>query len=149
PVQRVLEYRSDQEPISSMICRRGGLFCLPAGPFGALRADSASCGGHPVQRHQAPNVIGEVLQADLGARPHDADRAHDPAARGTLLRPEYMLDARADFALGAIRPRLRIRQRVVAASAPMNTAPKAASLELRLDLDRTIGAVGEHIGRRV
>ena len=104
------------------------MFCLPAGPFGALRADSASCGGHPVQRHQAPNVVGEVLQADLGARPHDADRAHDPAAYRTLLRSEDMLDARADFALGAVRPRLRIRQRVVAASASMNTLRKPLAL---------------------
>ena len=48
-------------------------------PRGALRADSASCRGHPVQRHEAANIVGEVLQADFGARPHDADRAHDPA----------------------------------------------------------------------
>jgi hypothetical protein len=46
------------------------------------------------------------LQADLGARSHDADGAHNPAARGTLLRSEHMLDASADSApsrLGQIR----------------------------------------------
>src|SRR4051794_27086159 len=37
----------------------------------------------------------------------------------------------------------------VAPSAPMNSAPKAASLELRLGLGRAIGAVGEHTDRRV
>jgi hypothetical protein len=34
-----------------------------------------SCGGDPLQRHKAANVVGQVLQANLGARPHDADRA--------------------------------------------------------------------------
>ena len=95
-------------------------------PRGALRADSASCRGHPVQRHEAANIVGEVLQADFGARPHDADRAHDPAAHRTLLRAEYMLDASADSALGAVRSRLRIRQGMVAAGTPMNTAVEAA-----------------------
>jgi hypothetical protein len=108
-----------------------------------------SCGGHPFQRHEAANVVGQVLQADLGARSHNADRAHDPAARRILLRSEHMLDARADSALGAVRSRLRIRQRMVAAGAPVNTAVKAAGLELRLALDRAIGAVGEHITRGV
>jgi hypothetical protein len=49
-----------------------------------------------------------------------------------------MLDAGADFALGAVRPRLCIRQRTVAVGAPMNTAAKAASLELRLGLGRAM-----------
>jgi hypothetical protein len=34
------------------------------------------------------------LADDLGARSHNADRAHDPAARRILLRSEHMLDAR-------------------------------------------------------
>src|SRR5205823_11621903 len=72
-------------------------------------------------------------------------RAHDPAAHRTLLRAEYMLDASADSALGAVRSRLRIRQWMVAAGTPMNTAVEAPDLELRLDLGRAIGAVGEHI----
>src|SRR5262245_42263569 len=38
---------------------------------------------------------------------------------------------------------------MVAAPAPMNPAAKAAGLERRLDLGRAIGAVGEHICRRV
>src|SRR4249920_3795492 len=60
-----------------------------------------------------------------------------------------MLDACTDPALGAVRSRLRPRQRMVAAPAPMNTAPKAAGLELHLGLGRAIGAVAEHICRRV
>src|SRR3954454_14323484 len=55
----------------------------------------SSCRGEPFQRHQAANVVGQVLQADLGARPHDANRSHDPTARRVLLRSEHMLDARA------------------------------------------------------
>src|SRR4051812_40621950 len=55
----------------------------------------SSCRGEPFQRHQAANVVGQVLQADLGARPHHANRAHDPTARRALLRPEHMLDTRA------------------------------------------------------
>ncbi len=104
-----------------------------------------SCRGHPVQRREAAHVIDEVLQADLGACPDDADRAHDPAADRTLLRSEHVLDARADSALGAVRSRLRIRQRMVAVGAPMNAAAKAAGLELCLGLGRAIGAVGENI----
>src|SRR5580765_4074007 len=51
--------------------------------------------------------------------------------------------------LASVRSRLRIRQRMVAAGAPVNTAVKAAGLELRLALGRAIGAVGEHICRGV
>jgi hypothetical protein len=40
----------------------------------------------------AAKVVGQVLQADLGARPNDADRAHDPTARRVLLRSEHMLE---------------------------------------------------------
>ena len=54
----------------------------------------------PFQRHQAANVVGQVLQADLGARLHDANRSHDPTARRVLLRSEHMLDASAYPALG-------------------------------------------------
>jgi hypothetical protein len=52
-----------------------------------------------------------------------------------------MLDASADSALGAVRSRLCIRQRMVAGGAPMNTAVEPAGLELRLDLGRAIGAL--------
>src|SRR2546423_13079895 len=85
-----------RDPISSIICRQGGLLLSARRPRGALRAASASCRGHPIQRHNAANIVGEVLQADFGARPHDADRAHDPATHRTLLRAEYVLDASAD-----------------------------------------------------
>src|ERR1700741_4000814 len=105
-----------------MIGRQGGFLLSARRPRRALRADSTSCRGHSVQRHEAANVVGEVLQADCGACPHDADRSHDPAAARTLLRSEYVLDARADSALGAVRSRLRIRQRMVAVGAPMNAA---------------------------
>jgi hypothetical protein len=49
----------------------------------------------------------------VGARPHHANRAHDPTARRALLRPEYMLDASAYPAFGVVRSLLRRRQRVV------------------------------------
>jgi hypothetical protein len=50
--------------------------------FGALAADSDPlCSGNPVQRYKTANVVDQVLQANLGARPHDADRAHHPATR--------------------------------------------------------------------
>ena len=67
----------------------------------------SSCRGEPFQRHQAANVVGQVLQADLGARPHDANRSHDPTARRVLLRSEHMLDASAYPALGVVHSHLR------------------------------------------
>src|SRR5438270_2342067 len=115
--------------------------------FGWNTADDcpSSCRGEPFQRHQAANVVGQVLQADLGARPHYADRSHDPTARRALLRPEHMLDASAYPALGVVRSLLRQRQRVVAPTASMNPALVTAGPESGLDLGRTISAVGEHI----
>jgi hypothetical protein len=47
------------------------------------------------------------LQANLGARLHDANRSHDPTARRVLLRTEHMLDARAYPALGVVHSHLR------------------------------------------
>src|SRR3977135_1234530 len=76
-----------------------------------------SCGGDPLQRHKAANVVGQVLQANLGARPHDADRAHDPTTRRGLLSSEHMFDASANFTPVAVCFRLRVRQRVVASGA--------------------------------
>ena len=70
-----------------------------------------SCGGDPLQRHKAANVVGQVLQANLGARPHDADRAHDPTTRRGLLSSEHMFDAGANFTPIAVCFRLRVRQR--------------------------------------
>src|SRR5262245_20925565 len=105
--------------------------CLSAGPVGCCGRAPPSCCGHPLERDDAAHVVGQILQADLGARPHDADGAHDPAPCRTLLRSEHMLDARADLALGAVRPCLCIRQRMVAAGTSMNAALEPASLELR------------------
>src|SRR5204863_6597314 len=84
----------------SIDCRLHGFPFPPAASVGTLQTTpSPSCRGEAFQRHQAANVVGQVLQADLGARPHDADRSHDPAARRALLRPEHMLDASAYPAL--------------------------------------------------
>ena len=60
-----------------------------------LAAKGYMARGEPFQRHQAANVVGQVLQADLCARPHDADRSHDPTARRVLLRSEHMRRKRA------------------------------------------------------
>src|SRR5438552_11338818 len=49
-------------------------FVCPPAPWGAA-GRLPSCRGHPVRCHEAPKVVGQVLQADLGARPHDAERA--------------------------------------------------------------------------
>src|ERR1700716_2985551 len=108
-----------------------------------------SCGGDPPQRHKAANVVVQVLQANLGARPHDADRAHDPTTRRGLLSSEHMFDAGANFAPIAVCFRLRVGERVVASAALMMTALEAPGSKLRLDLCRAIGAVGEHLRRRV
>ena len=43
------------------------------------------CSGNPFQRYKTANVVGQVLQANLGARPHDADRAHHPATLVNLI----------------------------------------------------------------
>src|SRR6266511_2313701 len=58
---------------------------------------SLSCGGDALQRHKTANVVGQVLQANLGACPHDADRAHDSAARRGLLSSEHVFDAASTF----------------------------------------------------
>src|SRR5262245_45681813 len=80
----------------------------PTASVGTLQTTPPpSCRGEAFQRHQAANVVGQVLQADLGARPHDADRSHDPTARRVLLRSEYMLDASAYPALGVVHSHLR------------------------------------------
>src|ERR1700704_6063407 len=122
------------------------VFTAPSRPLLRLQLQtSPSCRGEPFQRHQAANVVGQVLQADLGARPHHANRAHDPTARRALLRPEYMLDTSAYPALGVVRSLLRRRQRVVAPTASVNPALVTAGPELGLDLSRPISAVGELI----
>jgi hypothetical protein len=58
-----------------------------------------------------------------------------------------MFDEGANFASIAVRFRLRVRQRVVASGASMNTALEAAGRKLRLDLGRAIGTIGKHLLR--
>src|SRR3954451_9545709 len=85
-----------------------GLLFPPTASVGTLQTTPpSSCRGEPFQRHQAAKVVGQVLQADLGARPHDADRSHDPTAWRVLLCSEHMLDARAYPALGVVHSHLR------------------------------------------
>ena len=86
------------------------------------------------ERHKAPNVVGQVLQANFGARSHDANRAHDPAARRGLLSCEHVFDAGANFASVVVRFRLRFRQRVIGSGPEMNTALEVAGAQSLLDL---------------
>ena len=122
-------------------------FYLPTRPF--QTRIPASCGGDPLQRHKAANVVGQVLQANLRARSHDANRTHDPAAQRGLLSSEYVLDAGPNFASVVVRIRLRFRQRALASGPHMNTALEAAGAQSLLDRARAIGAVAEHVRRRV
>src|SRR3954466_13567597 len=85
-----------------------GLLFPPTASVGTLQTTPpSSCRGEPFQRHQAADVVGQVRQADLGARPHDANRSHDPTAWRVLLRSEHMLDASAYSALGVVHSHLR------------------------------------------
>ena len=43
--------------------------------FGRSGRISSLCCGHPLERRQAANVVDEVLQADLKARPDNSDDA--------------------------------------------------------------------------
>jgi hypothetical protein len=77
--------------------------------LGAPGRTTPLCGSHPFQRHQPADVVGEVLQADFGFRPRDADRPHDPATGRVLLSPEHVLDAGSNSALPALRVLLCLR----------------------------------------
>ena len=68
-----------------------------------------SCGSHALQRDKTADVVGEVLEADFGFRPRDADRPYDPTTRGGLLSTEYVLDANPNPALFAVCVLLRLR----------------------------------------
>src|SRR5712675_868511 len=63
-----------------------------------------SCGGHSLQRDKTADVVGEVLKADFGFRPSNANRPYDP----TTAYPE--------LCLGLGRPisavRINIRRRI-------------------------------------
>src|SRR5262245_5382722 len=116
-----------------MIAASAAPFYLPP-PRAFQTRTPPSCGGDPLQRHKAANVVGQVLQANFGARSHDADRAYDPAAQRSLLSCEYVLDAGANFASVAVRIRLRFRERAFASGPHMNTALEAAGAQSLLDL---------------
>ena len=89
-------------------------FVRPVALSGHSGRTPPSRGGDPLEDHQPAYIVDEVLQTDLGARPHDADGAHDPAARSVFLCAEDVLDAGADLALAAVSFLLRLRQRMVA-----------------------------------
>jgi hypothetical protein len=90
------------------------LFVCPIARWGQSGRAPPSRGSDPLQNHQPAYVVGEVLQTDLGARPHDADGTHDPATRRVFLRAEDVLDTGADLALAAVSFLLRFGQRMVA-----------------------------------
>src|SRR5262245_18335145 len=129
-----------------MIAASAAPFYLPSACF--PERSPPSCGGVPLQRHKAPNVVGQVLQANFGARSHDANRANDPAAQRGLLSCEHVLDAGANFASVVVGIRLRFRQRALASGPHMNTALEAAGAQSLLDRTRAIGTVAEHVRRR-
>src|SRR5215510_8615636 len=122
-------------------------FYLPSACF--PDGSPPSSGGDPFQRHKSPNVVGQVLQANFGARSHDANRAYDAAAQRGLLSCEHVLDAGANFASVVVGIRLRFRQRALTSGPHMNTALEAAGAQSLLDRARAIGAVAEHVRRRV
>jgi hypothetical protein len=68
-----------------------------------------SCGGHSVQRDKTADVVGEVLEADFGLRPSNANRPYDPTTRRVLLSAEHVLDASPNLALFAVCVLLRLR----------------------------------------
>src|SRR3982075_1906849 len=107
--RRVIGYQCGLIAIFECGAAGAAAFCPPVAAFQTLRAVSTlTCGGDPLQRHKAANVVGQVLQANLGARPHDADRAHDPTTRRGLLSSEHMFDAGANFTPVAVCFRLRV-----------------------------------------
>ena len=62
-------------------------------------------------------AVMQVLQADFGFRPRNADRPYDPATRRVLLSTEHVLDARSNSALLAVRVLLGLGQRMIAVRA--------------------------------
>ena len=68
-----------------------------------------SYGGHSLQRDKTADVVGEVLEADFGPRPSNADRPYDPTTRRGLLSAEHVLDASPNLALFAVCILLRFR----------------------------------------
>ena len=66
-------------------------------------------GGHSLQRDKTADVVGEVLEADFGFRPSNANRPYDPTTRRGLLSAEHVLDASPNLALFAVCVLLRLR----------------------------------------
>ena len=108
------------------MCRRSSSVC------------PSSCAGHPLQDHQPTHIVDEVLQSDLGSRPHRTDGANDPAAGRILLRTEHVLDPGADLALLPIGFDLCVRQRMVPRCTVMDAASEAALIKLCLGLSRAL-----------
>ena len=72
---------------------------LPADPFDT---PPMSCRCHPLQAHQAADIVDKVLQPDLCRRPFDTDCAHVPSSLRHFLGAKNMLDAGARLALVAV-----------------------------------------------
>src|SRR6266404_4369940 len=87
----------------------GAGFTRTASRFMRTGHTTPSCGSHALQRDKTADVVGEVLEADFGFRPRDADRPYDPTTRGGLLSTEYVLDASPNPALFAVCVLLRLR----------------------------------------
>jgi hypothetical protein len=68
-----------------------------------------SCGSHSLQRDKTADVVSEVLEADFGFRPSNANRPYDPTTRRGLLGAEHVLDASPNLALFAVCDLLRLR----------------------------------------
>ena len=81
----------------------------PRPHFFAYRHTTPSCGGHSLQRDKTADVVDEVLEADFGLRPNDANRPYDPTTRRALLSSEHVLDASPNHALFAVCILLRLR----------------------------------------
>ena len=54
----------------------------------------SGCQRAAFEHDEAAHVVGQVLHADLHARPHDADGAHQLATHAGVLAAEHMFDAR-------------------------------------------------------
>src|SRR3974377_1017204 len=67
--------------------------------LGLKKVTFLSCCGYPLQRHEAADVVHEVLQSDLRSRSNDADRPHEPAAGGGLLRSNHILHGHRNLVL--------------------------------------------------
>ena len=60
---------------------------------------SVDAGSHSLQCHKPADVIGEILQADLGFRSDNTDRPDNTTTRRRLLSTEHVLDASPNLAL--------------------------------------------------